>query len=97
MPVILSASEDLKQKVLSPIAAGEAMISYGLSEREAGSDAASMRTRARLEGDTWVLNGTKAWITNAGVSEWYTVMAVTDPERGAKGISAFVVDRKSVV
>jgi alkylation response protein AidB-like acyl-CoA dehydrogenase len=93
MPVILSASEDLKQQVLRPIAAGDAMISYGLSEREAGSDAASMRTRARREGDTWVLNGTKAWITNAGVSDWYTVMAVTDPEKRANGISAFVVHR----
>ena len=91
MPVILSASEDLKQRVLRPIAAGDAMISYGLSEREAGSDAAAMRTRARLDGDTWVLNGTKAWITNAGVSRWYTVMAVTDPEKGANGISAFAV------
>ncbi len=93
MPVVLAASEDLKQKVLGPVAAGDAMISYGLSEREAGSDAASMRTRARLEGDSWVLNGTKAWITNAGVSEWYTVMAVTDPEKRANGISAFVVHR----
>ena len=93
MPIILSASEDVKQQVLPPIAAGEAMISYGLSEREAGSDAAAMKTRARLDGDTWVLNGTKAWITNAGVSEWYTVMAVTDPEKGANGISAFVVHR----
>ncbi|MGY1731889.1 acyl-CoA dehydrogenase family protein [Geodermatophilus sp. SYSU D01045] len=93
MPVILSASEDLKQRVLPSIAEGRAMISYGLSEREAGSDAASMRTRARFEGDTWVLNGTKAWITNAGVSEWYTVMAVTDPEKRANGISAFVVHR----
>ena len=93
MPVILSASEDLKQKVLRPIAEGHAMISYGLSEREAGSDAAAMKTRARLEGDTWVLNGTKAWITNAGVSEWYTVMAVTDPEKKANGISAFAVHR----
>ncbi|HST99564.1 MAG TPA: acyl-CoA dehydrogenase family protein, partial [Geodermatophilus sp.] len=72
MPVILSASEDLKQRVLRPIAAGDAMISYGLSEREAGSDAAAMRTRARLDGDNWVLNGTKAWITNSGISEWYT-------------------------
>jgi alkylation response protein AidB-like acyl-CoA dehydrogenase len=52
-----------------------------------------MRTRARLDGDSWVLNGTKAWITNSGVSEWYTVMAVTDPEKGANGISAFVVHR----
>ncbi|MDP9427892.1 MAG: acyl-CoA dehydrogenase family protein [Actinomycetota bacterium] len=93
MPVILSASEDLKQRVLPSIAAGQSMISYGLSEREAGSDAAAMRTRARLDGDTWVLNGTKAWITNAGISDWYTVMAVTDPERGAKGVSAFVVHR----
>ena len=93
MPIILSASEELKQKVLPSIAAGDAMISYGLSEREAGSDAAAMRTRARREGDTWVLNGTKAWITNSGVSEWYTVMAVTDPEKRANGISAFVVHR----
>ncbi|MCZ2806470.1 acyl-CoA dehydrogenase family protein [Modestobacter sp. VKM Ac-2983] len=93
VPVILSASEDLKQRVLPSIAAGDAMISYGLSEREAGSDAAAMRTRARLEGDSWVLNGTKAWITNASVSEWFTVMAVTDPEKGASGISAFVVHR----
>ncbi|WP_369253417.1 acyl-CoA dehydrogenase family protein [Geodermatophilus amargosae] len=93
MPVILSASEELKQRVLPSIAEGRAMISYGLSEREAGSDAAAMTTRARLEGDTWVLNGTKAWITNSGISEWYTVMAVTDPEKRANGISAFVVHR----
>jgi alkylation response protein AidB-like acyl-CoA dehydrogenase len=95
MPIILSGSgsEDVKQKVLPSIAEGRAMISYGLSERDAGSDAAAMRTRARLDGDTWVLNGTKAWITNAGVSEWYTVMAVTEPEKGANGISAFVVHR----
>jgi alkylation response protein AidB-like acyl-CoA dehydrogenase len=93
MPIILSGSEDVKHKVLPSIAAGDAMISYGLSEREAGSDAAAMTTRARLEGDTWVLNGTKAWITNAGISEWYTVMAVTDPEKKANGISAFVVHR----
>ncbi len=93
VPVILSASEELKRKVLPSIASGAAMISYGLSEREAGSDAAAMTTRARLDGDSWVLNGTKAWITNAGVSEWYTVMAVTDPGQGANGISAFVVHR----
>jgi alkylation response protein AidB-like acyl-CoA dehydrogenase len=91
VPILLSASEELKQQVLPSIAAGEAMISYALSEREAGSDAASMRTRARRDGDDWVLNGTKCWITNAGVSTWYTVMAVTDPEKRANGISAFVV------
>jgi alkylation response protein AidB-like acyl-CoA dehydrogenase len=93
MPIILSASEELKQQVLPSIAGGQAMISYGLSEREAGSDAASMKTRARLDGDTWVLNGTKAWITNSGISEWYTVMASSDPEKGANGISAFVVHK----
>jgi alkylation response protein AidB-like acyl-CoA dehydrogenase len=91
-PIILAASQPLKQKVLGDIAGG-AMISYALSEREAGSDAASMRTKAVLDGDSWVLNGTKCWITNAGVSTYYTVMAVTDPEKGANGISAFVVHK----
>jgi alkylation response protein AidB-like acyl-CoA dehydrogenase len=93
MPVLLSGSEELKQQVLPPVAAGEAMFSYALSEREAGSDAAAMRTRAVRDGDSWVLNGTKCWITNAGVSTFYTVMAVTEPGRGANGISAFVVHK----
>ncbi len=93
MPIILSASEDLKQQVLPSIAAGEAMISYALSEREAGSDAAAMRTKATADGDDWILNGTKCWITNAGVSTWYTVMAVTDPDKRSNGISAFVVHK----
>src|SRR5690349_1444094 len=75
-PVILSGSDELKKQVLVPLANGEAMFSYALSEREAGSDAASMRTRAELVGDEWVLNGTKCWISNAGVSTFYTVMAV---------------------
>jgi len=92
-PVILSGSEQLKRQVLPPLAAGEVMFSYALSEREAGSDAASMRTRARLDGDHWVLNGTKCWISNAGISSYYTVMAVTDPDKGANGISAFVVHK----
>ena len=92
-PIILSGSEELKQKVLPSIASGESMISYALSEREAGSDTVSMRTRARHDGDHWVLDGTKCWITNGGVSDWYTVMAKTDPDKGANGISAFVVHR----
>jgi alkylation response protein AidB-like acyl-CoA dehydrogenase len=92
-PVILSGSQELKKQVLTPLAAGDAMFSYALSEREAGSDAASMRTRAVLDGDSWILNGTKCWITNAGVSTYYTVMAVTDPDKGANGISAFVVHK----
>ena len=93
MPIILSASEELKQQVLPSIGRGESSISYGLSEREAGSDAAAMRTKAVKVGDTWVLNGTKAWITQSGISDWYTVMAVTDPDKRANGISAFVVHR----
>ncbi|MCP3800477.1 acyl-CoA dehydrogenase [Allokutzneria sp. A3M-2-11 16] len=95
MPILLSGSEELKQKVMPSIASGESMASYALSEREAGSDTASMRTRARLDGDNWVLNGTKCWITNAGISDWYTVMAVTDPdaEKKSNGISAFVVHK----
>ncbi|GEL24994.1 acyl-CoA dehydrogenase [Pseudonocardia sulfidoxydans NBRC 16205] len=92
IPILLSASEELKQQVLPSIAQG-AGISYALSEREAGSDAASMRTRARRDGDDWVLDGTKCWITNAGESTWYTVMAVTDPDKRANGISAFVVHK----
>lgn len=91
MPILLSGSEDLKKKVLPSIATGSTTASYALSEREAGSDAASMKTRARLKGDSWVLNGTKCWITNAGASDWYTVMAVSDPDKGANGISAFAV------
>ncbi|MCP2258642.1 Acyl-CoA dehydrogenase [Streptoalloteichus tenebrarius] len=95
MPILLSASEELKKQVLPSVASGEAMASYALSEREAGSDTASMRTRARLDGDHWVLNGTKCWITNAGESTWYTVMAVTDPNaaKPSQGISAFVVHK----
>jgi len=89
--MILAGSEDLKRRYLSQVAAGEATFSYALSEREAGSDAASMRTRATADGDAYVLNGTKCWITGAGVSTHYTVMAVTDAEAGARGISAFVV------
>ncbi|MBC7559300.1 MAG: acyl-CoA dehydrogenase family protein [Dermatophilaceae bacterium] len=94
MPVILAGSEELKEKYLPPMARGEAMFSYGLSEREAGSDTAAMKCRAKADGDDWVLNGQKAWITNAGVSEFYTVLAVTDLD-GKRGsnVSAFVVEK----
>ena len=94
LPVMLGASEEVKQRYLPPLARGEAGFSYGLSEREAGSDTASMKCRARRDGDDWVLNGQKSWITNAGVSEYYTVLAVTDPD-GPRGnnVSAFVVEK----
>jgi len=93
LPLMLAGSEQLKQQYLPPVARGESMFSYCLSEPESGSDAASMCTRAVADGDDWVLSGTKRWITNAGVSDYYTVLAVTDPEAGAKGISAFVVEK----
>jgi len=94
MPLILAASPEVKAKYLPPLARGEAGFSYGLSEREAGSDTAAMKTRARRDGDDWVITGQKSWITNAGVSEYYTVLAVTDPDgrRGAN-VSAFVVEK----
>lgn len=93
LPVILSGSDELKKKYMTPLAKGEAMFSYALSEPDAGSDAAGMKTKAVRDGDHWILNGVKRWITNAGESEYYTVMAVTDPSQRSKGISAFVVEK----
>ncbi len=93
LPLMLAGSPELCKRYLSPVAEGRAMFSYCLSEPEAGSDAAAMRTRAVRDGDEWVLNGVKRWITNAGVSDYYTVFAVTDPEKRSTGISAFVVER----
>jgi alkylation response protein AidB-like acyl-CoA dehydrogenase len=92
LPLMLAADEDLLRTYLPQVASGDAMFSYALSEREAGSDAGAMKTRAVADGDDWILNGQKSWISNAGVSRYYTVMAVTDPDKGARGgISAFVV------
>jgi alkylation response protein AidB-like acyl-CoA dehydrogenase len=93
VPLLLAGSAELKRRYLTPVAAGEAMFCYCLSEPEAGSDAGSMTTRARPDGDGWVLNGVKRWITNAGVSDFYTVFAVTEPGIGTRGISAFVVEK----
>ena len=92
MPLILAASKEVKARYLTPVARGEAMFSYALSEPEAGSDAAAMKTRAVRSQAGYVLNGVKRWITNAGISKYYTVMAVTDPSLGPNGISAFVVE-----
>ncbi len=94
MPLLLAASEEVKARYLPPLARGEAAFSYGLSEREAGSDTAAMRCRASADGEDWILNGQKSWITNAGISQFYTVLAVTDPE-GPRGnnVTAFVVEK----
>ena len=93
LPLLLAGAEDLNKRYLPAVASGEAMFSYALSEPEAGSDAVAMKTTAVRDGDSYVLNGSKRWITNAGESEYYTVMAVTDREAGANGISAFVVEK----
>ncbi|WP_300644296.1 acyl-CoA dehydrogenase family protein [Nocardioides sp.] len=93
LPVQLAGSEELKKHYLGALARGEGGFSYCLSEPEAGSDAAAMRTRAVRDGEDWVLHGTKRWISNAGESEFYTVLAVTDPDKRTRGISAFVVEK----
>ena len=92
-PVQLAGSEELKKYYLGKLAAGEGGFSYCLSEPDAGSDAAAMKTKAVRDGEDWVLNGVKRWITNAGESEFYTVMAVTDAEKRSRGISAFVIEK----
>lgn len=92
IPVINWGSEELKRKYLPKIAAGEAQASYCLSEPDAGSDVASMKTRAVRDGDSYLISGTKYWITNAGISNTYTVFAKTDPSAGHRGISVFLVE-----
>ncbi len=93
LPVMIAGSEELKKHYLTKLATGEGGFSYCLSEPDAGSDAVAMKTRAVRDGDHYVLDGVKRWITNAGVSDYYTVMAVTDPDARARGISAFVVEK----
>src|SRR5215210_7734000 len=93
LPVQISGSEELRAKYLGKLAKGEGGFSYCLSEPDAGSDAAGMTTRAVRNDDHWVLNGVKRWITNAGVSEYYTVIAVTNPDSRRARMSAFVVEK----
>ena len=92
LPLILSGSKAQKEKWLPQLAKGKGF-SYCLSESEAGSDASALKTKAELKDGSWVINGSKKWISNAGVSEFYTVLASTDPEKGAKGITAFIVEK----
>jgi alkylation response protein AidB-like acyl-CoA dehydrogenase len=91
--LLAHGTDDLRRRVLPPVVTGEHQASYCLSEPGAGSDVASMTTRAVRDGDQWVLNGRKAWITSAGVSDVYTVFAKTEPAGGHHGITAFVVER----
>ncbi len=95
LPVRIAGTDEQKQQWLPKIASGEWSPAFGLSEPEAGSDVKSMRTTAVRDGDEYVINGAKSWITNAGIADWYTVFAVTDKAAGHKGISAFVVPADS--
>jgi alkylation response protein AidB-like acyl-CoA dehydrogenase len=92
MPLILGGNDEQKKRWLPRLVKGEGF-SYCLSESEAGSDASAMRTKVERSGDGWVLNGSKKWITNAGESEFYSVVAQSDPALGTKGITAFVVEK----
>jgi len=92
-PIILFGSDEQKKKYLPDIAAGNRLVAFGLTEANAGSDAAGIQTTARLEGNEYVLNGTKQWITNGGEAEIYTIIAMTDKTKGARGASAFIVEK----
>jgi alkylation response protein AidB-like acyl-CoA dehydrogenase len=92
LPVINWGSEELKRKYLPRVASGETQASYCLSEADAGSDVAAMSARAVRDGDSYIITGSKYWITNAGISDTYTVFAKTDPDAGHRGISCFVVE-----
>jgi len=93
LPIRLAGSEEMKESVLPRLASGEWVPAFALSEPEAGSDPGGMKTRAVKEGDEWVLNGSKNWISQAGVADVYVVFAVTDPEQGhSRGISAFLLE-----
>src|SRR6185369_5540851 len=92
-PVTLAGSSELKRTVLSRVKTGEAIAAFAITEPEAGSDVSAIQTTARLEGETYVLDGVKTFISNAGLADFYTVFAKTDPDKGSKGISAFVVEK----
>ena len=92
-PIILFGSEEQKQKYLRSLADGTKLAAFGLTEANAGSDAGGMQTKAVRDGDDYILNGTKQWITNGGEAEIYTVIALTDPDKGSRGATAFIVEK----
>jgi alkylation response protein AidB-like acyl-CoA dehydrogenase len=92
-PILLYGTEEQKQKFLPPMAAGEKLAAFGLTESMAGSDAGSLRTTARRDGDHYILNGTKVFITNGSEADIYTTVALTQPEKGARGASCFIIEK----
>ncbi len=93
LPIILAGSDEMKKKFLPGIASGEKLAAFAITEPDAGSNVAAMRTRAELDGDHYVMNGVKHFISNGGVAEIYSVFAVTDPAKGARGVSVLVVEK----
>jgi alkylation response protein AidB-like acyl-CoA dehydrogenase len=94
-PILLFGTDEQKKKYLPDIATGKRLVAFGLTEPNAGSDAAGIQTTAKLEGNEYILNGTKQWITNGGEAEIYTIIAMTDRSKGARGASAFIVEKGS--
>jgi butyryl-CoA dehydrogenase len=92
-PIILGGTDEQKAKYLPSIASGDSLIAFGLSEKPSGSDAGSLRTEALRDGDEYVINGHKKWNTNGGVASVFTIYALTEPDKGMRGISAFVLER----
>jgi butyryl-CoA dehydrogenase len=92
-PILLYSSEEQKKKFLPDIASGKRLVAFALTEASAGSDASGIQTTAQLDGNEYILNGTKQWITNGGEAEIYTVIAMTDKSKGARGYSAFVLEK----
>ncbi len=92
-PILLHGSEEQKKKYLPQIASGKKLAAFGLTEPQAGSDASAQRTTARKDGDHYVLNGTKVFITNGGEADIYTTVALTDPKKGARGASCFIIEK----
>ncbi len=93
IPILLFGTDEQKKKYLPKLAAGEIIAAFALTEAGAGSDAGSIKTTATAQGDSYVLNGTKQWISNGGDASVYTVICLTDPTRGARGSSAILVDK----
>ena len=93
MPILVAASEEQKRKYLPRVARGEHLIAFALTESDAGSDAGGMKSTARRDKDKYILNGSKCFITNGGLADVYTVFAKTDPSKGIKGISAFIMEK----
>ena len=92
-PILLYGSEEQKNKYLPDIAAGKRLVAFGLTEPNAGSDAAGIQTTAKLDGNEYILNGTKQWITNGGEADIYAIIAMTDKSKGARGATAFIVEK----